>query len=102
MSPDPNPAMVLLVRFKSNLSFEDVMKVVEERADEFRALSGLKQKYYVQDATTGEYGGLYLWESGQALSEYRESELRSSIAAAYQTVGEPRIDVLNVIKTLRD
>jgi hypothetical protein len=36
--------VTLLVRFKSPLSFDEVMRVVEERAPEFRALEGLQQK----------------------------------------------------------
>jgi len=36
------------------------------------------------------------------LNAYRESELRASIAAAYQATAEPRIEVFNVLKTLRD
>ena len=96
------PAFTLLVRFKSALSLEEVMKVVEERAPEFRALKGLQQKYYLQDAATGEYAGLYLWESPNALAAYRNSELRASIAEAYQAEGEPRVEIYRVIKTLRD
>jgi hypothetical protein len=56
----------------------------------------------VQDAESGEYGGLYLWESPEALAEYRESELRASIAAAYQAEGEPRVEVYRVVEPLRD
>jgi hypothetical protein len=96
------PAFALLVRFKSPLTLDEVMKVVEERAPEFMALAGLQQKYYLQDAVSGEYGGLYLWESPDALDAYRESELRASIAQAYQVEGEPRVEVYRVIKTLRD
>jgi len=95
------PTHTLHVRFKSRLSLDEVMKVVEERAPEFRALAGLQQKYYLHDASTGEYGGLYLWESPEALTAYRESELRASIAAAYQTEGEPRVEIYRVLKTLR-
>jgi len=69
---------------------------------EFRALAGLQQKYYLQDPATGEIAGLYLWESQEALSAYRESELRASIAEAYQAEGEPRVEVYRVVKTLRD
>lgn len=36
-----------IVRFKSPLSLEEVMKVVEERAPEFRALAVLKQSFSV-------------------------------------------------------
>jgi|GEM_PF-626251 len=97
-----HPKLVLLVKFRSKLSLDEISAVVDSRADEFRALSGLKQKYYLQDAATGEIGGLYLWDSPEALNAYRESELRASIAAAYQATAEPRIEVFNVLKTLRD
>lgn len=97
-----SPALVLLVKFKSSLSFDEVQKVVDERIDDFRALMGLQQKYYVQDPATGEVGGLYIWESQDDFLEYRDSELRASIAEAYQTEGEPQIQVLSVFKTLRD
>jgi heme-degrading monooxygenase HmoA len=95
------PALALLVRFKSRLTFEEVMKVVEDRAPEFRALAGLQQKYYLHDEATGEVAGLYLWDSPEALTAYRESELRASIAQAYQAEGEPRVGVYRVVKTLR-
>jgi len=97
-----HPVMVLLVRFKSALSFDEVMRVANERAPEFRALKGLSQKYYMQDAVSGEIAGLYLWESADALSEYRDSDLRATIAAAYQAIGEPRVEVYRVAMPLRD
>jgi heme-degrading monooxygenase HmoA len=96
------PALTLLVRFKSPLSLDEVMRIVEERAPEFRALEGLQQKYYLQDAATGEYAGLYLWESPEALTAFQESELRASIAQAYQVEGQPRIEAYRVLKKLRD
>jgi hypothetical protein len=51
---------------------------------------------------SGEYGGLYLWESKEALMNYRASDLRSSIAAAYKTDGEPSVQILEVFESLRD
>jgi hypothetical protein len=45
---------------------------------------------------------LYLWENPDALAAFRQSELRTSIARAYQVEGEPRIEVYRVFKTLRD
>ena len=95
------PTLILLVKFKSLLSYEEVLKVIDSRADEFRALKGLQQKYYLQDTATQEYAGLYLWESKEDFLAYRDSELRATIAKAYQTEGEPRIEVFNVIKPLR-
>lgn len=69
---------------------------------EYRALSGLHQKYYLEDAEAGEYGGLYLWDSAEALGEFNESELRASIAEVYHVQGEPRIEVYQVMKILRE
>lgn len=96
------PSLILLVKFKSTLSMEEVVKVVDSRIDEFRALKGLQQKYYLQEPDTQEYAGLYLWESKEDFLAYRDSELRATIGKAYQTVGEPRIEVFNVIKPLRE
>ena len=97
----PQPSLILLVKFTSRLSFDEVVRVIDRRADEFRALKGLQQKYYLQDAATREYAGLYLWESREDFLVYRDSKLRAGIAKAYQTEGEPRVEVFNVIKPLR-
>ena len=97
-----HPSLILLVKFKTSLNLEEVKKVVESRAGEFRALKGLQQKYYLQEPGTQEYAGLYLWESKEDFMAYRDSELRATIAKAYQTEGEPRIEVFTVIKPLRE
>jgi len=98
----PNPSLMLLVRFKSRLPFEEAMRIAETRAPEFRALAGLQQKYYLHDAETGEIAGLYLWESADGLTAYRNSELRKTIAQAYEAEGEPRVEVFRVAKVLRE
>ena len=96
------PSAVLLVRFRTELSLDEVMKVAIERAPEFRALAGLRQKYYLQDVMTGEIAGLYLWESEEALANYRDSALRATIAQAYRTQGPPRVEVYKVLMPLRE
>ena len=96
------PALIVLVKFRSPLSLQEVTDIINSRIDEFRVFPGLRQKYYMQDTATGEYAGLYLWESSDAFADFRDSELRATIADAYQTEGEPRIEVFNVIDTLRD
>ena len=78
------------------------MEIARQRADDFRAFPGLCQKYYFQDPATGEIGGLYLWESEEALDAYRKSALRASIASAYETIGEPQIEVLDILMPLRE
>lgn len=97
-----HPTTVLLVKFKSPLSLDEVQDVVAQRIDLFRALPGLTQKYYLQDTATGEYAGLYLWDMPASLHEFANSELRKTIAKAYKTEGEPRIEVFRVFDVLRD
>ena len=96
------PTHVLLVKFKSELSLDEINEIVESRADDFRALGGLQQKYYLLGSGSGEVGGLYLWESPEALDEYRQSELRETIAKAYKAVNKPQVEVFSVLKVLRE
>ena len=96
------PSTILLVKFKSSLTLEEVTEVVHRRIKEFRALKGLQQKYYLQEPATREYAGLYLWKSKADFDSYRDSELRKTIASAYQTLGEPRIEVYSVFEVLRE
>jgi len=95
------PEVLLLVRIRSSLPREEVLRIMEERMPEFRALEGLQQKYYLEDPETGDYGGLYLWRSSADMAAYAESELRASIAKAYGAVGEPRVEVYSVLTPLR-
>lgn len=97
-----NPSVILLVKFKSTLTPDEVRKVVNSRKADFQALQGLQQKYYLQEPSTGEYAGLYLWKSIEDFNSYRDSELRKTIATAYKTIGEPRIEVFKVLDVLRE
>ena len=94
--------LIVRVKFKSRLPREKVEKVIEARIEDFRALQGLQQKFYLLNEETGEYGGLYLWESEQAFTDYRQSRLRASIGEAYQTEGPPDVEVFQVIRELRE
>jgi heme-degrading monooxygenase HmoA len=76
--------IVQIVRFRSGLSDEQVVKMYEARAPRYRALKGLRQKYYLRFPETGEHGAVYLWESEAALKELRESELGRTISTTYQ------------------
>lgn len=94
--------IVVRVRFSSDMPLEEVMAVAEARGPEFEALAGLKQKYYLQEVASGDYSGLYVWESAEAFEAFRDSELRASIARAYRAKGEPEIEVYRVFKILRE
>ena len=93
--------LIQFVRFRSGLSDAEVRTLMEERLPQFRAQAGLVQKYYFRNPQTGEYGGIYFWESEQAIQAFRQSDLAQGIAARYKVEGQPAVDVLEVILALR-
>ena len=96
-----HPGILLVVRFKSALPVEELTKRYQERMPLFRDIPGLLQKYYIQDPMTGEWGGVYLWDSVASLENYKASDLRKSIPEVYGIIGTPRIEVAKVIDVLR-
>ena len=51
---------VVFILFKSTLPKDQVIKNFEARADLYRAVPGLVQKYYVHDDATGHFGGIHI------------------------------------------
>lgn len=94
--------IIQIVKFESELSEEEVVAVAKERIDRFRALPGLIQKFYVKLAEPNHYGGVYVWDSMESLSAYRESDLAASIPAAYKVKGTPSVEVLDALFPLRE
>lgn len=94
--------IIQIIKFESALSEDDVMAVAEERAPQFREIPGLLQKYYVKLDRPNHYGGVYIWDSTESLSAYRESDLAASIPVAYKVIGKPSIEVLNGLFQLRN
>ncbi|MFQ5912548.1 MAG: YdhR family protein [Nitrospinota bacterium] len=93
--------LVQFVKFKSGLSDAEVRQTMEGRAPQFRALPGLLQKYYVRENETGEYAGIYFWDSEESMREFRQSELARTIPIVYKAVGQPRVEVLEMVLALR-
>jgi hypothetical protein len=88
---------ILLVKFQSGLTHDEVVRNLEERLPLFRAVPGLVQKYYTREASTGDYVGVYLFESEQAMRDYRASEVARGIPGLYQVQGMPRIEELEML-----
>lgn len=93
--------IIQFVKFKSNMPQDEVMKVAKERAEEYRKMPGLKQKYYYKDNKTGEFGGMYFWESAEAMQQFLQSELFRSLPGAFGIIDQPRVEILDVVFTLR-
>lgn len=95
-------AIMLIVRIKTNLSEEELIRRAKAREPQFEAIPGLIQKYYIRTGSEGEFGGVYIWDSEESLQAYRESELASSIPEAYEAIEAPTIEKLDILFTLRD
>ncbi len=93
--------IVQFVKFKSDLSDDEVRRTIEERLPQYRALPGLLQKYYVRESETGEYAGIYFWDSKESMREFQQSELARSIPSAYKAVGQSRVETFETVLTLR-
>ncbi len=93
--------IIQLVRLKSNLSEEEMIRRAEERMPLFREVPGLIQKYYVKLNEPNSYGGFYIWDSRESLLAFKESELAASIPAAYEVMEPPHIEILEAFDVLR-
>ena len=96
------PTIMLIVRdIQPGLTEEEMTRRYRARMPDFRALDGLIQKYYSFDKKTGTYAGIYLWRDQAALDAYLDSDLKKTIASAYELKGPPTVERFEVIDLLR-
>ena len=93
--------IVQIVRYKSGLSDEQVLEQYQARSSQNLAVKGLIQKYYLRFPMTSEHGAIYLWESEEALTEFRESELARIIPDVLQIQGTSDVATAEVVLVLR-
>lgn len=89
------------IKLKSHLPEEELLKKAKEREPQFKAISGLLQKYYVKTNQLEEYGGVYVWDSQESLQSYRKSDLAKSIPEAYEITEAPNIEIMDILFQLR-
>lgn len=91
--------VIHVVRFRSALPDERITELFHVRAPEYLAIPGLLQKYYLR-FRSGEYGGVYVWESAASMERFMASELARSICDVYH-VEESVRDIADVVLALR-
>ena len=64
----------------NNLSHEDYAGACNEIAQTFADLPWLISKHWLANEETNTYGGVYFWESKEAMQEYLNSEVFSQVA----------------------
>jgi hypothetical protein len=60
------------------------------------------QKYYVQFTDTGEYGGIYVWDSPESLDAWRAGNLSGTLAETYKIEGEAVRELAEVMLVLHE
>ena len=94
--------IIQIIKFESALTEDEVLELAQDRIDNFRALPGLLQKYYVKFDRPNYYGGVYIWDSKESMESFSGSALAESIPAAYKVVGTPDVDISEGLFQLRD
>ena len=73
---------IQVVNFHFNdLSDADFRALCDEVAPAFAEVPGLISKVWLENRSTNTYGGIYTWESRQAMEDYSKSELFRGVAA---------------------
>ena len=101
MQPETEGRIIQIIKLKTSLEEDEVLKIAKERAPQFKAIPGLMQKYYVRASPPHHFAGVYIWDSMESLQSFRESELAASIPQAYKLLEAPEIELLDVKFELR-
>jgi hypothetical protein len=91
--------VVLFVRIKSDLDPKELERRLIERRPRFHDVSGLIQKIYGREESSGDVCGIYFFEDQAALTAFRETELAQTIPTAYDAK-EIRREVFEVLYPL--
>ncbi len=94
--------IIQVIKLKTELEEEELLRRAREREPLFKAVPGLLQKYYVRLSQPGSFGGIYVWDSVESLKTFRESELAKSIPGAYEISEAPQIELMDILFQLRD
>lgn len=87
-------ASILFTLPKSTNWAELRQKAAYRAASFYQNMPGLLTKAFVLNEKTGEYGGLYVWQSREALDTFINSD---TFKSSQVTFGEPVIKIFDVV-----
>jgi hypothetical protein len=91
--------MKVIFTTKEQLPEQEQKNLLAQLVEVYRKVPGLKQKYFLSDPRTGEAGGIYAFESQEALDKYLESDVWKNVVLA-NTKGEPKVETFVIAATL--
>ena len=63
------------------INHDDFMQIADTAAPAFAGVPGLVSKVWLCDQENNTYGGVYIWETEEAMQNYLESELFHGVGA---------------------
>lgn len=88
-------AASILFKLPLTTNWTEIRKIALTRAENFyQGLDGLSTKAFVLNEQTGEYGGLYIWESRVQLDTFINSE---TFKKSQELFGVPEIKIFDVL-----
>jgi len=91
-----------IVKIKTNLSEAEFIAAAKKREPQFEAIPGIVQKYYLKLGGSGEYGGVYIWDSEASIKAFKETTLAKTIGEAYGVIEPPSVEIVEILFQLRD
>lgn len=93
---------VVFATFESGLDRDEIVRTMRRRAERFRAVDGLVQKYFVHDREHDRYGAFFIFDSAASRDAYFASELSAGVGEAYAVDGEPDVTMAELLFPLRE
>lgn len=93
---------IVFATFESELSSEEVERTMRQRAEKFREVDGLVQKYFVHDQENGRYGACFIFDSAESRDAYFASDLSAGVGEAYAVTGTPDVTTARLLFPLRE
>lgn len=93
---------IVFATFESGLSQDEIEATMRQRAERFREVDGLVQKYFVHDRENDRYGACFIFDSEQSRDAYFASDLSASVGDAYAIEGDPAVTKAHLLFPLRE
>ena len=93
-------AASILFKLPLTTDWNQINQIAKDRAKNmYQGLSGLKTKAFVLNRQTGEYGGLYVWESRESLDTFLSSK---TFQSSKEKFGIPSIKIFDLLAYIQE
>ena len=88
-------ATSILFKLPATTDWQSLQELAKDRAKNlYQGMPGLQTKVFVLNRETGEYGGLYVWESKEALDTFLNSP---TFQTSKEKFGVPEIKTFDLL-----